>query len=163
MAEPSAAVPWIVYFTVRWSAPVGSAVMISSRAGGTWSFDCSASNFQVPAQGSDLDASLSFCAKARAAMRIKVTKVSFFITNSSSCEYFLRSGDESQARSDLMMKLCVLIELDSPTWRFGCRATPGSCLTPAGRPAKPARQPVADDCRWIAERTWRLGFPPPKS
>src|SRR5262249_28978760 len=102
-------------------------------------------------------------AKARAAMRIKGTKVSFFITNSSSCEYFLRSGDESKARGARMMKLCVLIELESPIQRFGCRASPGSCLTPAGRPGRPVRQPVEDDCRWIAARTWRLGFPPPKS
>src|SRR5215472_331406 len=73
MGVPSAAVPRMVYFTVRRSGPVACDVTVSSFGAGPLSLDFAALNFQVPAQGSPA------CAKAKAPVSTKAKNVSFFI------------------------------------------------------------------------------------
>src|SRR5262249_17374565 len=94
MALPSAALPRMSYRTVIWSAPVGAEVTVASLGAGELSFDCAASNFQVPAQGSDGEAALSFCAKAKAPTRIKAKTVSLLMMVSFHTRGFSTVKDE---------------------------------------------------------------------
>src|SRR5262249_24343358 len=70
---PSAAVPLMLYFTVRRSGPVACDVTVSSFGAGPLSLDFAASNFQVPAQGS------AAWAKAKAPVSTRAKSVSFFM------------------------------------------------------------------------------------